>query len=226
MDNRSNLLAITILAIITALFAAGLYMKTGSVKDLANSTIELEDKENLPSTDSNDLLNKEQTMGDEKIYKVAMKTNMGEIELELYKEKAPLTVENFVKLANSGFYNGTKFHRVIKDFMIQGGDPNSKLADWSTHGMGGPGYSFNDETNDIKLVEGIIAMANSGPNTNGSQFFIITAKETPWLDGLHTAFGKVVGGMDIVKKIENVETDKSRGDHPVADVLVESITIK
>ncbi|HBM45657.1 TPA: peptidylprolyl isomerase [Patescibacteria group bacterium] len=153
-----------------------------------------------------------------------MKTNMGDIVLELYKDKAPVTVENFVKLANEGFYNGTKFHRVIKDFMIQGGDPNSKLEDWSTHGMGGPGYQFQDEINDVKLVAGVLAMANSGPNTNGSQFFIVTAESTPWLDGRHTAFGRVVGGMDIVNKIEAVKVGAN--DHPVDDVVVLGVEIK
>jgi len=155
-----------------------------------------------------------------------MKTNMGTIVLELLRDKAPATVENFAKLANSGFYNGTKFHRVIKDFMIQGGDPNSKNADWNTHGMGGPGYSFNDEFNDVKLVKGVLAMANSGPNTNGSQFFIVTAEATPWLDGKHTAFGRVISGMDIVSKIDNVEVDSARGDHPISDVIVEGVEIK
>lgn len=154
---------------------------------------------------------------------VLMKTNMGDVRLELYPEKAPLTVENFLKLAKSGFYEGTKFHRVIKDFMIQGGDPNSKNSDWSTHGTGGPGYQFNDEFNDVKLVAGVLAMANSGPNTNGSQFFIVTAGATPWLDGKHTAFGRVVGGMDVVQAIENVEVDKQRGDHPIKDVVVEKV---
>ncbi|MEI6296102.1 MAG: peptidylprolyl isomerase [bacterium] len=160
------------------------------------------------------------------MYQATMKTNMGNIVMELYKDKAPATVANFVKLASEGFYNGTKFHRVIKDFMIQAGDPNSKLADWSTHGQGGPGYSFKDEINDVKLTEGVLAMANSGPDTNGSQFFIVTANETPWLDGKHTAFGRVIGGMDIVKKIEAVKTDPSRGDHPVSDVVVDGIEIK
>ncbi|KKQ82136.1 MAG: Peptidyl-prolyl cis-trans isomerase [Parcubacteria group bacterium GW2011_GWF2_38_76] len=161
---------------------------------------------------------------DKTMYQATMKTNMGDIVLELYKDKAPVTVENFVKLANEGFYNGTKFHRVIKDFMIQGGDPNSKLEDWSTHGMGGPGYQFQDEINDVKLVAGVLAMANSGPNTNGSQFFIVTAESTPWLDGRHTAFGRVVGGMDIVNKIEAVKVGAN--DHPVDDVVVLGVEIK
>lgn len=156
---------------------------------------------------------------------VMMKTNFGDITVELYPDKAPMTVANFLKLASSGFYNGTKFHRVIKDFMIQGGDPNSKNPDWSTHGMGGPGYSFKDEFNDVKLVAGVLAMANSGPDTNGSQFFIVTAAATPWLDGHHTAFGRVISGMDIVRSIENVQVDHERGDHPVSDVVVNSVIV-
>ncbi len=154
-----------------------------------------------------------------------MKTNFGDIKLELFNADAPNTVENFTKLAESGFYNGTKFHRVIKGFMIQGGDPNSKDNNWADDGMGGPGYAFADEINPHKLVKGTLAMANAGPNTNGSQFFIITADATPWLDAKHTAFGNVIEGMDMVLKIENVKTDKSRGDHPIEDVVVESIGI-
>ena len=147
-------------------------------------------------------------------YKSAIiKTNMGDIEVEFFVEKAPLTVTNFTGLADIGFYDGTKFHRVIKDFMIQSGDPlskdDTKEAEWGT---GGPGYAFKDEINDEKLVRGAIAMANSGPNTNGSQFFIVTAQATPWLDGKHTVFGKVVGGMDVVLAISELprrrETDR------------------
>lgn len=154
-----------------------------------------------------------------------MKTNFGDIKLELFSADAPNTVENFTKLAESGFYNGTKFHRVIKGFMIQAGDPNSKDNNWADDGMGGPGYAFADEINPHKLVKGILAMANAGPNTNGSQFFIVTADATPWLDAKHTVFGNVIEGMDVVLKIENVKTDKSRGDHPIEDVVVESIGI-
>ena len=156
------------------------------------------------------------------------KTNFGEITLELYPEKAPKTVENFVKLAQSGFYNGTLFHRVIKDFMIQGGDPNTKSEpkNWAIHGTGGPNYKFEDEFNDVKIVNGVLAMANSGPNTNGSQFFIVTAPATPWLDGKHTAFGRVTAGLDIVEKIEAVATDKTKGDHPVEDVILQEVVVK
>ncbi|MCK6462225.1 MAG: peptidylprolyl isomerase [Candidatus Pacebacteria bacterium] len=154
-----------------------------------------------------------------------LKTNFGDVKLELFAKDAPLTVENFIKLSKSGFYDGVKFHRVIKGFMIQGGDPNSKDDDWSNDGTGGPGYSFKDEINSHKLVKGVLAMANAGPNTNGSQFFIVTAESTPWLDGRHTAFGKVVSGMDVVDKIENVATDKSRGDHPIKDVVIKSVVV-
>lgn len=155
---------------------------------------------------------------------VTLKTNLGDIKLELFDKDAPKTVANFIKLSKEGFYNGTRFHRVIKDFMIQGGDPNSKDNDWSNDGMGGPGYKFEDEFNNNKLVRGVLAMANSGPNTNGSQFFIVTAEETPWLDGKHTAFGKVIEGMDIVDKIEALKTyenDNPQGGATIKEVISE-----
>ncbi|OGZ43337.1 MAG: peptidylprolyl isomerase [Candidatus Ryanbacteria bacterium RIFCSPHIGHO2_01_FULL_45_22] len=153
-----------------------------------------------------------------------IQTSFGVVTVELFPDVAPKTVENFIKLAESGFYNGTKFHRVIKNFMIQGGDPNSKDDDWTDDGRGGPGYSFEDEFNEHKVVRGALAMANSGPNTNGSQFFIVTAQATPWLDGKHTVFGRVVGeGMEVVDKIESMATNEK--DHPLEDVVVERITI-
>ena len=155
---------------------------------------------------------------------VVLKTNFGDIVLELFSADAPKTVENFIKLSKSGFYNGTKFHRVIKGFMIQGGDPNSKDDDWSDDGMGGPGYKFEDEINSHKLVRGTLAMANAGANTNGSQFFIVTTESTPWLDGKHTAFGKILNGMDIIDKIESVKVNEN--DHPTDDVVINSIEIK
>jgi peptidyl-prolyl cis-trans isomerase B (cyclophilin B) len=170
----------------------------------------------------NNMQNDEITVGGEKTL-VVMKTNLGDIKIELFGEDAPNTVNNFKRLAESGFYNGTKFHRVIKDFMIQGGDPNSKSDDLSTHGMGGPGYAFDDEINQHKIVRGALAMANSGPNTNGSQFFIVTAEAAPWLDGIHTVFGMVIEGMDVVDKIENVE--KNANDHPLEDVVVKAIEV-
>ncbi len=160
-----------------------------------------------------------------------LKTSMGDIELALYCADSPVTVNNFMNLAKKGIYDGTTFHRVIKDFMIQGGDPNSKDDDITNDGMGGPGYKFGDEFNNHKLVKGSLAMANSGPNTNGSQFFIVTAESTPWLDGKHVNFGYVVNGMDIVAKIENVETYDGSSysqpkDHPKKEVIVKSIELK
>ncbi len=189
-------------------------------KDDLNLDLDSGSLSTSPATDSSspDTASPEQ----QKTYAI-MKTNFGEISLELFTEDAPQTVANFIKLANEGFYDGTKFHRVIKDFMIQGGDPLSKDDDWSNDGMGGPGYTFKDEINSHKLVKGTLAMANSGPDTNGSQFFIVTADATPWLDGHHTVFGRVTGGMDTVTKIENVATNAN--DHPTEDVVVESIKI-
>jgi peptidyl-prolyl cis-trans isomerase B (cyclophilin B) len=129
-----------------------------------------------------------------------MHTTHGPITFELFDEDAPKTVENFRKLSADGFYDGLIFHRVIKDFMIQGGCPQGT-------GTGGPGYQFEDEFNDHKVVRGALAMANAGPNTNGSQFFVVTTDAAPWLDGKHTVFGKVVDGMDAVDAIEATPTD-------------------
>ena len=129
-----------------------------------------------------------------------MHTNQGAIEIEFFDEAAPQTVENFRKLAADGFYDGLTFHRVIKDFMIQGGCPLGT-------GTGGPGYTFDDEFNEHKMVRGVLAMANAGPNTNGSQFFLVTAAECPWLDGKHTVLGQITSGMEVVDAIEAAETD-------------------
>lgn len=152
-----------------------------------------------------------------------IKTSLGDITVKFYTNESPVTVNNFLNLAKAGFYNGTKFHRVIKDFMIQGGDPLSKESNTAVWGTGGPGYRFADEFNDHKLVAGSLAMANSGPDTNGSQFFIVTLDATPWLDGHHTNFGQVVGGMDVVKKIEAVQTGAS--DRPLEDITINSIEL-
>jgi peptidyl-prolyl cis-trans isomerase B (cyclophilin B) len=143
-------------------------------------------------------------------------TNHGAIEVELFDDDAPKTVENFVKLARDGFYDGVGFHRVISDFMIQGGDPTGT-------GSGGPGYTFEDEFNDNKVVRGALAMANAGPDTNGSQFFIVTAEATPWLDGKHTVFGRVTRGMDAVDAIAGVDTDAN--DKPRTDVTIERVEL-
>ncbi len=141
-------------------------------------------------------------------------TSEGAIAFELFDEDAPVTVENFRKLAADGFYDGLTFHRVIPDFMIQGGCPQGT-------GTGGPGYTFEDEINSHKIVRGALAMANAGPNTNGSQFFIVTAEECPWLDGKHTVFGQVSGGMDVVEKLEAVPTDGS--DRPTEPIGIATI---
>ena len=143
-------------------------------------------------------------------------TNHGAIRIELFPEDAPKTVGNFEELARKGFYDGTSFHRVIPDFMIQGGDPRGD-------GTGGPGYTFEDEPNDHRIVRGALAMANAGPNTNGSQFFIVTADECSWLDGKHTVFGKVADGMDVVDEISGVSTDGR--DRPNDPVVVERVEL-
>ncbi len=145
-----------------------------------------------------------------------MHTNAGPIEIELHDDDAPKTVENFRKLAVDGFYDGLIFHRVITDFMIQGGCPQGT-------GTGGPGYTFEDEFNQHKVERGALAMANSGPNTNGSQFFIVTTEAAPWLDGKHTVFGKVTGGMDAVDAIEG--TEKGPGDKPVEPQVIERVEL-
>ena len=143
-------------------------------------------------------------------------TSEGPIEVELFPADAPKTVANFTKLAGDGFYDGLIFHRVIPDFMIQGGCPEGI-------GTGGPGYQFEDEFNDHKVVRGALAMANAGPNTNGSQFFIVTTDAAPWLDGKHTVFGQVTNGMDAVDAIENAPT--GAGDKPVDDAKIERVEL-
>src|SRR4029450_7591323 len=143
---------------------------------------------------------------------MTLTTNHGDIVLELFDDDAPKTVGNFRKLAEDGYYDGLAFHRVIRDFMIQGGCPEGT-------GTGGPGYTFEDEINDHKVVRGALAMANAGPNTNGSQFFVVTAEEAPWLDGKPTVFGRVSDGMDSVGAIESTPTDA--GDRPAEDQVIE-----
>ncbi len=145
-----------------------------------------------------------------------MRTTEGVIVFELFDEDAPDTVENFRKLAKQGFYDGLIFHRIIKDFMIQGGCPYGT-------GTGDAGYKFDDEINEHKVVRGALAMANSGPNTNGSQFFIVTKDAAPWLDGLHTVFGQVTDGMDVVDRIENSPTKGA--DRPVEPIHIANIDL-
>ena len=145
-----------------------------------------------------------------------MNTTAGTIQLELFDDDAPNTVANFRKLADGHFYDGVIFHRVIADFMIQGGCPQGT-------GTGGPGYTFEDEPNDHRVVRGALAMANAGPNTNGSQFFIVTTDSAPWLDGKHTVFGRVIAGMDAVDAIEGVPTGAQ--DRPLEPPVIESIEL-
>jgi peptidyl-prolyl cis-trans isomerase B (cyclophilin B) len=145
---------------------------------------------------------------------MTMTTNHGDIVLELFDDDAPETVANFRRLAEDGFYDGLIFHRVIPDFMIQGGCPQGT-------GTGGPGYTFKDEINDHKVVKGALAMANSGPNTNGSQFFIVTTEAAPWLDGKHTVFGEVAEGMDVVDTIGTLPTDAR--DRPTQEARIERL---
>ena len=148
--------------------------------------------------------------------RATLNTTAGPITIELYDEDAPKTVANFRKLAADGFYDGLAFHRVIRDFMIQGGCPRGD-------GTGGPGYTFEDEPNQHRILRGALAMANAGPNTNGSQFFIVTADECPWLDGKHTVFGQVAEGMDAVSALEGVDTDAS--DKPRSPQKIESVEL-
>ena len=143
-------------------------------------------------------------------------TNHGAIAIELFDDDAPKTVENFLKLSRDSFYDGVIFHRIIPDFMIQGGDPTGT-------GSGGPGYTFEDEFNAHPVVRGALAMANAGPNTNGSQFFIVTADACPWLDGKHTVFGQVTSGMDVADAISQV--DSGPNDRPREDVVIERVEL-
>jgi cyclophilin family peptidyl-prolyl cis-trans isomerase len=150
-------------------------------------------------------------------YAATIETSAGDIRLELWPDKAPQTVGNFVGLARQGFYDDMIFHRVIADFMVQGGCPQGT-------GTGGPGYQFQDEINDEKLVRGVLAMANAGPNTNGSQFFIVTAPATPWLDGAHTGFGRVVGGEEALEALGTTPTGP--GDRPRETQRISTIRIE
>ena len=145
---------------------------------------------------------------------MTMTTSKGDIVFEMFDEDAPKTVGNMRELAEKGFYDGLTFHRIIRDFMIQGGCPKGT-------GTGGPGYQFEDEFNQHKIVRGALAMANSGPNTNGSQFFIVTTDAAPWLDGKHTVFGKVTSGMEVVDQLEGLPTD--RNDRPEEPAVIEKL---
>lgn len=195
--------------------------------EIINDKKEIPISESVPENTLNNDPTKMPTIKDEtstSLPSVILKTSMGDITLELFEKDSPVTVANFLKLAQNNFYDGVRFHRVIKDFMIQGGDPLSKdIGRRNSWGTGGPGYYFKDEINKHRLVKGSLAMANSGPNTNGSQFFIVTADVTPWLDGRHTNFGRVIHGMDILLSIGNVAVDSN--DRPVQDVLINDVIV-
>jgi cyclophilin family peptidyl-prolyl cis-trans isomerase len=221
-------IAISVLVLIVVILGVWFLVKDGKPKelDLANTNLEnnvinnIEEKiENKEVQNINTNLKEEN-----KVMNATFNTNKGNFTVELFDKKAPNTVANFTKLAGSGFYNGVKFHRVIKGFMIQGGDPltkdDSKMTLWGT---GGPGYAFADEIGtDNKNDVGTIAMANAGPNTNGSQFFV-NVNANNFLDTKHTVFGKVTSGMEVVKIIENTQTDQN--DRPTEAVVIQSIVL-
>ncbi len=228
---------ILFVAVLAVIFLGGCQVKTQeTVKDVQTKTpLSLGQNTDTKNQDNNTNqkinMNTNHTNTEDitaesiKYSKATFKTSMGDITVKFYKEESPKTVANFVNLAEDGFYDGVKFHRVIKDFMIQAGDPQSKDDSLKSRwGTGGPGYKFADEFNDKKLVQGSLAMANAGPNTNGSQFFIVTAESTPWLDGKHTNFGYVVDGMDVVMAINSVTTEGP--DRPVEPVVINSIELE
>jgi cyclophilin family peptidyl-prolyl cis-trans isomerase len=222
---------IQLLAILIVVVVFGMWFYTKNSEPAFLTVTHVEDTLSASSTNINIGVDAEKQTTEgvykmdnkKKIMNATFHTNKGDITIELLNEKAPKTVENFVKLAQSGFYNGVKFHRVIKGFMIQGGDPLTKDDSKSDYwGTGGPGYTFNDEISaDNKNDVGTIAMANAGPNTNGSQFFI-NVNANNFLDTKHTVFGKVTKGMEVVKEIEAVKTNSQ--DRPLEAVVINSIT--
>lgn len=226
-DTKSTLLVIVVLIVV--LGGLALLLRGGGTPETVTTTDAYgTSTQTVPSTNQSTTTPMSTTTAPlpEKITSATITTNKGVIEVT-FSTNTPVTVENFAKLSAAGFYNGTRFHRVIKDFMIQGGDPLSKDVSFKDRwGTGGPGYTFKDEVSPTDVfAPGVLAMANAGPGTNGSQFFIVTAESgTPWLAGKHTIFGRVTKGMDIVMAIEAVQTDGS--DKPLQDVIVESIVVK
>lgn len=214
--------AISIMFFAVALLGAGC-APTDNSRQSTNSYSTTEPATPQPTVTPTPISMSDQTSKEGPI--VTMKTSKGDIRIQLFAKAAPKTVENFVTLANKDFYDGIVFHRVIKDFMIQGGDPLTKTdpTNKARHGTGGPGYTFEDEINGHKLVRGVFAMANAGPDTNGSQFFLITAESTPWLDGRHTAFGEVIDGMDVV---DTISATKTIADRPVEDIKIIDIVVE
>ncbi len=211
---------------ILAIIAIIVVIIVGVTKDKQDVEVSNDSSANvLSSLENNNIQEENNTMEQEAVL-ITMVTSKGNIEIELWRDQAPKTVENFITLANNGFYDGTRFHRVIEGFMIQGGDPLSKdTAQISRWGTGGPGYVFQDEIHEENYnITGTISMANAGPNTNGSQFFINVA-DNVFLNDKHTVFGKVVSGYDIVETIALVDTVPGV-DRPVEDVVIQSIDIK
>ncbi|MEX1997289.1 MAG: peptidylprolyl isomerase [Candidatus Andersenbacteria bacterium] len=218
-----------LLVAVILLAVAGVFVALRAVAPIAETTLPAVDDSSMLSTDDMMVEEFAQDVPADLIplpatVEVTLTTNKGDIAVTLHGEDAPLTVGNFVKLAQEDFYDGTTFHRVIPDFMVQGGDPLSRDAALRVqHGTGGPGYTFPDEINDRKLVRGSLAMANAGPSTNGSQFFIVTAEATPHLDGLHTNFGTVTAGMEVVDAIVQVERDDA--NNPLEPVVITDIVV-
>lgn len=221
---KKVLISIIILLVLGGIAYFTIRNSQDSDKDIDQNINQLLDNTTIPATDAGDktIINKE--VNNKKIMQATLHTNMGDITIE-FSNTTPRTVDNFTKLAKEGFYNGTKFHRVIKGFMNQGGDPLTKDDSRADYwGTGGPGYKFDDElTSTNRNDVGTISMANSGPNTNGSQFFINVAPNN-FLDTKHTVFGKVTAGMDVVTAINNVATGPN--DRPVNPVILESISLK
>ncbi len=235
MQNRKvvlSVMAVVGIILIIAIFSINSEEKSDEIVKNSNSSSSSKSNVNNQVNKTNQKKNMNQQIPEEinmdlaeTCQGVKMKTNQGTIQIKFYNEKAPTTVANFCSLAKEGFYDGIRFHRVIKDFMIQAGDPNSKdLAKKNSWGMGGPGYKFKDElpkAGEYKL--GSLAMANSGPNTNGSQFFIVSGEAGVGLPPLYSLFGEVVAGMEIVDAIQNIETETDGSDRPVNDVIIEGI---
>jgi cyclophilin family peptidyl-prolyl cis-trans isomerase len=218
------LLSLSFIAIVMLLTGCGSQQSDSASKNQKN--MDQNQTQNAKSQEEN-VVKKDAVNYTEKYNAAEIETSLGKIKVKFYNTDAPITVNNFMKLSDQKFYEGTKFHRVIKNFMIQGGDPNSKTGDSSTWGIGGPGYKFNDELKGTeKYPQGTLAMANSGPNTNGSQFFIVTASPEAPLPPSYTVFGTVISGMDTALKIENVKTvAPGQIDRPVEDVVIKSVTL-
>jgi len=210
---------LVILVIVLTIFAISKKNKVDETTkiNIPTNVVENTAEQKIPeATTSNNLEETNMNIDVNINYTANIVTSMGTVKVDLFEKETPATVNNFITLAKKGFYDGLIFHRVIPDFMIQGGDPTGT-------GSGDPGYKFADEITGKPIVKGTLAMANSGPNTNGSQFFIVTATETPWLNNLHTNFGQVIEGQDIVDAISMVKKDSS--DKPITPITIEKIEI-